>query len=132
MKIVRENLFEVSRNEDEWANQEIAKHIDRYKYEKEPVKTPVSHFTTDEYTQAKDILEKKRYVDSIKNLGEFIWENAPMDKKLEWDDYLDSFSSNGLGEMIKLEDLKLEQLEDIYIKGRNIVNNMKQTGNDLD
>ena len=32
-KLVRESLFEVIRAEDEWANQQIAKNVDRYKSE---------------------------------------------------------------------------------------------------
>jgi len=42
MKIVRESLFEVLRSEDEWANQQIAKNIERYKGEiqNKPEKKP--------------------------------------------------------------------------------------------
>jgi len=39
MKIVRESLFEVIRSEDDWANQQIARNVDRYKDEirEEPI-----------------------------------------------------------------------------------------------
>ena len=40
MKIVRESLFEVLRSENDWANQQIARNVDRYKSEikEEPAK----------------------------------------------------------------------------------------------
>jgi len=134
MKIVRGSLFEVSRDEDDWANQQIARNVDRYKdeIESEDADSPRIQFGGDWYEESDETKEKKSYIISIENLQEFIWENAPMPIKLDWDDYIDSITSRGLGRMVQLENLNIEELKEIYMKGTAIVNSMKQTGNDLD
>ena len=45
MKIVKESLFEVLRSDDEWANQQIARNVDRYKSEikEKPIETDIDN-----------------------------------------------------------------------------------------
>jgi hypothetical protein len=107
MKIVKENLFEVNRDEDRWANQEIAKHQGKY------IETP--------YEIAHDT-EKDRLIDFINYLEEFLWENGNRQQIANWEDYMNSVKNKNL----KLIDLSEDQLEEIFLEIKSIVNELER------
>jgi len=107
MKIVRENLFEVLRSEDTWANQEIDKYQEKFKKPGEKLNPYQIRYDT----------EKEKILSHIKYLEEYIWENSDPQKMLEWEDYKNSFG--------ELKELSEDELQEIYMKASIIVNELK-------
>ena len=116
-----ENVNEVNREEDEWADREI----DRYqgKDVKEPVKKEFDwkDIIPDDDVDPKELedpieQERRQLISHIKYLEEEIWEKGNAQQREDWE----SFRGDG-----NLEPFDIETLEGIFMKASVIVNSLK-------